>query len=242
MILGPAGVRRPVPFPLMPTDAVIFDLYGTLVDEFPKSTFSETLVAMADILGADREAFLGKWGATTLERQTGQLGDIDENLRVICSRLELQPGSEVLAEALGVRATMYRNHFRPKDDAESVLAALKGRGLPIGLISMCAPDTPALWRACSLATFVDVEVFSSETGLRKPDAQIYRYATERLGVEPKRTVYVGDGAYSELTGAAAVGMTAVLIRDPNDHDALRPEAEDWSGASITSLSEVLALL
>ncbi len=226
----------------MPPDAVIFDLYGTLVDEFPKSSFHETLVAMADILGAERGAFLDEWSATAIERQTGRLGDIDENVRVICSRLGLRPGPQVSSEALEVRAKMYRDHFRPKAEAEAALAALKDRGLPIGLISMCAPDTPALWRESVLAPYVDVEVFSCETGLRKPDAEIYRYATERLGVEAEATVYVGDGAYAELSGATALGMTAVLIRDPNDHDALRPEAEEWSGASIDSLTEVLSLL
>ncbi|MEX0992227.1 MAG: HAD family hydrolase [Actinomycetota bacterium] len=226
----------------MPIDAVIFDLYGTVVDEFPKSAFHEALTAMADILGAEREAFLDEWSATAIERQTGRMGDIDENLRVICSRLGLRPGPKASSDALEVRAEMYRQHFRPKDQAEASLAALKVRGLPMGLISMCAPDTPALWRASVLAPYIDVEVFSCETGLRKPDAEIYRYATERLGVSSDGTLYVGDGAYSELTGATAFGMTAVLIRDPNDHDALRPEAEDWSGASIVSLTEVLSLV
>jgi putative hydrolase of the HAD superfamily len=109
---------------------------------------------------------------------------------------------------------------------------------------MCAPDTPAMWRASPLGGLVDVEVFSCEVGLRKPDPGIYLAATGRLGVDPTGCLYVGDGAYRELTGAAAVGMRAVLIRDPADAEveALRPEAEEWSGESVEHLREVIALL
>jgi putative hydrolase of the HAD superfamily len=110
---------------------------------------------------------------------------------------------------------------------------------------MCAPDTPALWRATELTAFVDVEVFSSEVGLRKPDPAIYLAASDRLAVDPVACLYVGDGAYGELSGAAAVGMTAVLVRDPDETpgEMLRPESEDaWDGHVIASLAGVLPLL
>ena len=108
-----------------------------------------------------------------------------------------------------------------------------------------APDTPDLWRASPMAAFVDVEVFSCETGLRKPDPAIYRAACDRLGVAPERCLYVGDGAYGELTGARAVGMTAYLVRDPGLHpdDALRPEPElAWDGPAVDDLRELLHVL
>jgi len=139
---------------------------------------------------------------------------------------------------------MYRAVFHPREGASETLVELKHCGYPIGLISMCAPDAPAMWRASALAPFVDVEVFSSEVGLRKPDASIYRYATDRLGVEPSACLYCGDGAYGELAGAEAVGMTAYLIADPAvDPDAmLTPERERWGGASVADLRELLPLL
>jgi FMN phosphatase YigB (HAD superfamily) len=62
-----------------------------------------------------------------------------------------------------------------------------------------------------------------------------------LGVEPPACLYVGDGAYAELTGASALGMRAVLVRD-DDVEGLRPEAEDWRGERIDHLEEVLGLL
>jgi putative hydrolase of the HAD superfamily len=101
-----------------------------------------------------------------------------------------------------------------------------------------------MWRTSALAPFVDVEVFSSETGLRKPDPAIYRRATDGLGVRPARCVYCGDGAYDELAGAQAVGMTPYLIADPavDAEESLTPEREEWAGASVADLRELLAFL
>jgi putative hydrolase of the HAD superfamily len=109
---------------------------------------------------------------------------------------------------------------------------------------MCAPDTPPLWRASPLAPLIDVLLFSSEVGLRKPEPGIYLHATDRLGVRPERSLFVGDGAYGELNGAAAVGMTAVLVRDADEEPGvmLRPEAEDWEGPRISRISEVRAII
>lgn len=226
-----------------PFDAAIFDLFGTLVPEFPRSEFYGAVRHAADRLGCDPGAFEAEWMATAIARQTGAYpGGMPENVRAICAALGTAAASdEAVREALAPREAMYARWFHPREGALETLGELKARGYPIALISMCAPDTPAMWRASELAGSVDVEVFSSETGLRKPDPAIYRLACERLGVPPERCLFCGDGAYGELTGAEAVGMTAVWIRDPAvDHaEQLRPEAEEWDGATVGDLRELL---
>jgi putative hydrolase of the HAD superfamily len=224
--------------------AVVFDLYGTLVPEFSRSDFSAAVQSMGDVLGAEAEAFRKGWDETAMSRQTGAFHSIQDNVRAVCTRLGLSPTDETMERACQTRLVLYRRWFRPRPGAVETLRELKSRGFPIALVSMCAPDTPGFWRASELAPFVDVEVFSSETGLRKPDPAIYHLAAERLGVEPSQCLYCGDGAYGELTGAAAVGMAAYLIRDPDVDPAemLRPEGEDWTGASVSDLRQLLPLL
>lgn len=171
--------------------------------------------------------------------------DIDENLRSICSILRVSPDDNVLSRAVAIRAALYDQWFFPRPGAVETLRELRSRGYPVALISMCAPDAPARWRACELAPVVDVEVFSSETGLRKPHPAIYGHACELLQVEPGGCVYVGDGAYGELTGAAALGMDTYLIRDPEVDPAqqLTPERDEgWTGAEIADLRDLLDLL
>lgn len=225
-------------------DAVIFDLFGTLVYEFPKADWDAWLDTTAAIVEADRDAFHAAWAATAIDRQTGRAGSIEENLRTIAARAGAWPTDAQIAEALEARNGLYRKWFVPRPGAEEILRELRAAEVPTALISMCAPDTPALWRNSPLAGLVDVEVFSCEAGLRKPEPEIYLLACERLGVDATRCFYVGDGAYGELTGATAVGMYAVLIRDPaeDENEALRPEAEDWSGPAMADLREIGALL
>jgi putative hydrolase of the HAD superfamily len=225
-------------------DAVVFDLFGTVVYDFPRSDWEEWLATTAAVFETDVDAFASAWHATAIERQTGAAGSIDENLRTVAARAGAWPSDAQVAEALEARSALYRKWFVSRPGAEEILLELRERRVPTALISMCAPDTPALWRASPLAALIDVAVFSCEVGLRKPEPEIYLAAAERLRVEPAACLYVGDGAYAELTGASSVGMHAVLIRDPAEveGDALRPEAEDWSGPRIDDLREIRALL
>lgn len=222
----------------------MFDLFGTLVPEFSRSEFYFAVRRMAQIVCADPDRFEAGWNATALERQTGGFATVEENVYSICATLGVEPSHDAVERALDVRLGLYRKWFYPRVGALETLAEVKERGYPIGLISMCAPDAPAMWRASPLAPFVDVEVFSSEVGLCKPDAAIYRYAAEGLGVDPAVCLYCGDGAYGELSGAAAFGMTAYLIADPavDPEGSLTPEREEWYGSEVTDLRELIALL
>jgi putative hydrolase of the HAD superfamily len=224
--------------------AVVFDLFGTLVPEFSRDEFYGTVRTMAVALDADPASFEAAWNVSSLERQTGVFATVEENVRWICASLGVESSNDAVKRVLDMRLGLYRESFHPRVGALETLAELKARGYPIALISMCAPDAPAMWRASALAPYVDVEVFSSEVGLRKPDPAIYRLATDRLRVAPDACVYCGDGAYGELAGAQAVGMTAYLIADPTvDPEAsLTPERGDWDGARVADLRELLALL
>jgi putative hydrolase of the HAD superfamily len=224
-------------------DAVVFDLFGTLVPEFSKKDFLAVLSGMAEILGVASDLFLRGWDSAAIARQTGALGDMDACVLAICEELGVVPAPSAFKRAMELRSAMYRRWFYPVEGALGTLEELKRRGYPVGLISMCTPDAPAMWRATELAPLVDVAVFSSEVGLRKPDPAIYLYACERLDVGPDRCLYCGDGSYGELTGAAGVGMTAYLIRDREEVvEMLRPEVEDWAGPTIADLRELLSVL
>jgi putative hydrolase of the HAD superfamily len=224
--------------------AVVFDLFGTLVPEFSKTEFFESVHDMARALGADRDRFEHEWRQTAEARQTGGFATVEDNVRHICGSLGVDASDDAVDKALDLRLGLYRTWFHPRRGALETLMELTGRGYPIGLVSMCAPDAPAMWRASALAPFVDVEVFSSEVGLRKPDAAIFRRASDGLGVDPGVCVYCGDGAYGELSGAAAIGMTSYLIADPtvDPEESLTPEREEWNGARISDLRELLPFL
>jgi putative hydrolase of the HAD superfamily len=60
------------------------------------------------------------------------------------------------------------------------------------------------------ADLCDTLVYSHEVGAAKPDAAVYRLVCARLGVPPRRAVFVDDREQG-VAGARAVGMTGVLF-------------------------------
>jgi len=114
------------------------------------------------------------------------------------------------------------------DTTHALLETLRERGLKVGLVSN-AFDPPGLLHRdleqLGVAERLDVALFSSEVGRRKPDPLIFECALEALGVAAKRTLFVGDTLGTDIAGAAALGMhtcQAVWFRADDDPDAPAP--------------------
>ena len=59
----------------------------------------------------------------------------------------------------------------------------------------------------------DATVISGDVGLHKPQPEIYELGAERIGVPAAECVFVDD-LRENVAGAEAVGMRAILHRDP----------------------------
>jgi len=140
-----------------------------------------------------------------------------------------------------VRVEYTRRELAPRPDAVATLTRLKEAGLKLGLISDCSSEVPLLWDETPFARLIQVPIFSATARLKKPDPRIYLLACERLGVSPEDCLYVGDGDSRELTGAAGVGMSPVLIKAPQ-HNAPKIDPDMWAGPPVSSLSEVLPIV
>ena len=79
------------------------------------------------------------------------------------------------------------------------------RGIRLAVLSVCSEEVPAVWAETELAGLFDVETFSSECGLMKPEPEIYLRTAAALGVEPGDCLFVGDGANDELAAPSASG-------------------------------------
>jgi putative hydrolase of the HAD superfamily len=226
--------------------AVIFDLFGTLVKNFSVHQYEGSLGHMASMLSAPEGDFIRLWYDTFNQRCIGELKSTMDNIRYICRELGVTPTDDDIMEAASIRNALTRNTLEPSQETLDTLAGLKAKGLKIGLVTDCSSEAPATWPDTSFAPLFDETIFSCQVGLKKPDPRIFRLVCERLRVEPEDCLYVGDGSSNELTGAAAVGMHPVLIRDPEEDTSLTHrvdfEGESWKGQVITSLKEILDLV
>jgi len=224
--------------------AVIFDLFGTLVDTSSLATYSKVLGAMADAVNAPREEFRQGWFDTFNQRTTGELNSPEQNIEYVCNQLKIDCSESQIQAAVRVRMGFTAKSMAPRPDAVAVLGEIKRRGMKTGLISDCAWEVPRLWPGLPFAQYVDVPLFSCSLGIKKPDPRIYKKSTDLLGVRAQDCMYVGDGSSRELTGAQKAGMFPVMIRVPYERtaDAYRIEEEEWHGPVISSLTEVLGFL
>lgn len=226
-------------------DAVIFDLYGTLVPSMRDDSYLVSLGQTAIAVGAEETDFIRVWREEdTLEgRMTGRFATKADCVRHVCERLGLEPSEEAIETAARIRAEYGRWLLQPRPDAIATLSKLRAGGLKLALMSACSADTPILWPQTPLAPHLDEAVFSCQVNLNKPDPEFYRLICDRLGVLPYRCLYVGDGAYDELAGAERVGMEAVLLCPPEEEDIIlaRESTKNWHGPRISRLSDILPI-
>ncbi len=224
--------------------AVVFDLFGTLIENFTTDGYNQVLADMAGAVRAPVEAFRRAWWATVDDRMTGRCGGMTENILRVSDDIGIHPSPEQVAHAVELRLDFTRRCFTPRPGALDMLERLKSSGLKLGLISDCTAEVPELWETAPLAPFMDTAVFSCSEGVRKPDPRIYRLACDRLGVATEDCLYVGDGSSRELSGAQEAGMHPVLITGPEIDLAGvdRADATRWNGPVITALPQVLEVV
>jgi putative hydrolase of the HAD superfamily len=224
--------------------AVIFDLFGTLVDNFTVTEYQKVLSDMSSILHAPPEKFSQLWRDSFYLRTNGTHKTHEESIRYICNELQVPVTDKQVDKAAALRLKYTVRSLKPRKDAVPTINKLKSLGYKVGLISDCSPETPAAWPATPFNGLFHVTIFSCVVSVKKPDIRIYRMATDELGVEPQDCLYIGDGSSNELTGALKAGMHPVMICDPDESaDAHYIDREkDWQGPKITSLKEVLDLV
>jgi len=223
--------------------AVIFDLFGTLVDDFVSSV-GPMPVELAGALEVPREPFLQVWRETSAMRTDGTFQTVEASLQHVCDAIGARVGAEQMTKAVNLRLDQIRRSLAPKPDAIKTIERLKEAGYKIGLLSNCSIEIPILWPKTPFAALVDAAVFSSRERLKKPDPRIYHLACARLGVAPESCLYIADGENYELTTAAKIGLRPILIRNPKSQSRrhLFQEAEAWPGETVSALAEVPKLL
>ena len=180
--------------------AVIFDLSGTLVDNWRTAEYEEILSNMAGILCAPTDDFVQLWRESFQERIVGRIATVEENVSQVFKKLKVSIQGHQVSAAAELLLDFQRRALIPRPDAIQTLKRLRTAGYKVGLISDCTAEVPLLWPETPFASLVDTPIFSCTVRLRKPDPRIYKLACEQLGVEPKDCLYVGDGLSDELSG------------------------------------------
>lgn len=238
---GPAGAPR---------RAVLYDLYGTLID-----------------IRTD-EQDPAAWG--TLAQYLGYLGvaiQADELRGQYLRRVEFQLSSsperhaevdvfavfrdifaaygrghvprEKIIDAAMLFRSLSRRRFELFPEAAAVLRRLRQR-YAVGLVSdaQWVFTEPEL-ALTGLRDLFEVRVLSSRLGYKKPDPRLFAKALGALRVTPEQAVYVGDNPARDLVGARRAGVRCVLFRPSANGTGERADAEIERHADLEAALETL---
>ena len=112
-----------------------------------------------------------------------------------------------------------------------VLAALRGQGLKLFVVSNWDSTLPALLDRLDLTRHFDGVVVSALVGSSKPAREIFDTALALAGVAAHEALHVGDSTSEDYEGARNAGLPALLLdRAGLAHDGFE---------SIRSLQEIL---
>lgn len=111
--------------------------------------------------------------------------------------------------------TSYDEHCSLSDDTKHTLAALRERGMKLGVITNGDGERQhAKLAALGLESAFDAVLISGVEGVRKPDAEIFRRAVSLCGVRADEAMFVGDHPHIDVEGALAAGLAAVWRHVP----------------------------
>jgi HAD superfamily hydrolase (TIGR01549 family) len=214
----------------MSLQAVLFDVDFTLAKPGPE-LMPEGYVRCAERHGLSLEAsrYEEAREAALVELKRHPELDHDEAIwvafteRIVVGMGGTQPVSNDVALELTSRWVQHEN-FELYEDVQSVLEALRGAGLKIGLVSNSARDVLDFARHHALE--IDAGISSFHHGKTKPHASIFKAVLDLLEVEADEAAMVGDTFEDDIAGALAVGMRAVLVDRLGLNEDYEPRIDD----------------
>ena len=235
-------------------EAVTFDLWDTLIQESPGGAarvVQARVARIAEILSSARRPYSIE-AIETAHAETGlHLGSIwDEARDVSVSyqvRFMLDQLGEGLSEDVGPEAfgeilvayseSMLLHPPRLLPGAKEALSQVRDLVPRLGLISNTGKTPGSVLRKImsrmDILRFFDTTTFSDETSVRKPGPEIFLKTLGDLGMEPTKTVHVGDDPLTDIKGAQNVGMRTVHVARGKEMKGIAPDRQ------VSSLAEVV---
>jgi HAD superfamily hydrolase (TIGR01509 family) len=147
-------------------------------------------------------------------------------------------GPATIAAALADLQGYHASHNlweRVPDDVIPALQRLRASGRKLVVVSNANGRMRAALDRVGIGPHVDLVIDSHEEGVEKPNPLIFERALARAGSRPESTIHMGDLFHTDVVGARAAGLRAVLLDIADlygDHDCER----------VRSLSELADLL
>ena len=218
-------------------DAVSLDVGGVLVVP-DHGAVAAVLVGLG--IAHDRARFgVAHYEAmAAMDRAASAPEDFTDYLWGFLAAVAVADGDRPRAHAALIEVLRTPIWCQPVPGSRAGVAALAGAGLRLAVTSNSdgtVADHLARheWVQVGDGPGVPVEVVTDSglVGVGKPDPRVFQATIDGLGLPPARILHVGDSAFYDVAGAAAVGMQAVHMDPFGQCDGDHPH--------ITALADLL---
>ena len=94
--------------------------------------------------------------------------------------------------------------------------------------------------ACGLRDYFDNIILSEDAGANKPSQAFFDYAFEQTGAKPETTLMIGDNMMTDIQGAMAAGIDALLFnRWEYDIKSGDPEAPTYLVSKLLAIKQII---
>ena len=212
---------------------IFFDLDGTLFDTAPELSFATNQMLRAlDLKGLESDiikSFIGK-GADNLVRKS------------------ISYSSKKYPEALFKKARKLFDKYYilnaakslPYDGAEETLMKLKKKKLSLACVTN-KPEiyTHAILEESGLISYLDLVVSGDTVSRKKPDPMPLQYSCNKLELEPKQAIMVGDSC-NDIDAAFSAGTYVITV--PYGYQYGQSIESDKVDLAIKNLSDLIPII
>lgn len=186
--------------------AVLFDFWGTLVENgiFPSPVRQAMFILR---IRMPFKEFIVRFEEAMM---TKPYNDLNEAFIAVCKEFNIKPEPYLIEKLVGM---WNKNELLGKPFLETieVLEYLKSKDFKIGLISNTTPTITRVLDKFDLLKYFDATMYSYEEGLLKTNPEMFKNICKKMKVKPEEAFMIGDSIPTDIMGARAAGLKAVLL-------------------------------
>ena len=221
----------------MPPAAVVFDLFGTLLD-------ISSLRTAAAAVCLEPAAFVATWREKQIAYAfASAIMDRYEDFDAVTGhalRFAAAKHGVSLDDAQHRTLVTAWERVQPYTDVMATLEALHARGVRCAVLTNgTRPTSTAAMKHAGIASFIEHTFYVDDAGVYKPNRRVYALVTDHYGVAPADIVFVTSNGW-DATGGAAFGYRVAWCNRLGVPAETFGPPPTWTITTLTAIPNLLA--
>jgi HAD superfamily hydrolase (TIGR01662 family) len=199
----------------MATKAILFDFWGTLVENGERSPTRKTLSILR--IPMEFTEFIVKFEDIFFVKSFESQEDA---FKQVCDAFGVRPLPIVISKLVGLW-NKNKLFAKPYDSTVPVLTALKEKGIKLAIVTNTNQNAvEEVIEKHGLGDLFDTVVLSYEHGTLKQEGELYEIALKQLEVSKEDALIIGDSIATDMVGAEKLGIKRLLVdrRDMREYE------------------------